>query len=37
VGDVQIGGRQSNATYQYTLQAENLQDLRLWRRSWPSE
>ena len=30
VGDVQVGGRQSNATYQYTLQAENLQDLRLW-------
>jgi multidrug efflux pump len=30
VGDLQVGGRQSNATYQYTLQAQNLQDLRLW-------
>ncbi len=30
VSDLQVGGRQSNATYQYTLQAENLQDLRTW-------
>jgi len=28
--DVQIGGRQSNATYQYTLTADTLEDLRLW-------
>ena len=28
--DLQIGGRQSNAQYQYTLQAENLQDLTTW-------
>ncbi len=30
VQDVRTGGRQSNATYQYTLEAENLTDLRLW-------
>jgi multidrug efflux pump len=30
VGDVQVGGRQSNATYQFTLQADNLTDLRNW-------
>jgi multidrug efflux pump len=30
VGDVQVGGRQSNATYQFTLQADNLDDLRTW-------
>ncbi|HLZ85444.1 MAG TPA: efflux RND transporter permease subunit, partial [Caulobacteraceae bacterium] len=30
VGDVQVGGRQSNATYQFTLQADNLADLRTW-------
>ena len=30
VGDVQVGGRQSNATYHFTLQAENLTDLRTW-------
>jgi len=28
--ELQIGGRQSNATYQYTLEADNLQDLRVW-------
>ncbi len=28
--DLQVGGRQSNATYQYTLEADNLQDLRTW-------
>ena len=30
VQDVQVGGRQSNATYQYTLESDNLADLRLW-------
>ena len=30
VQDLQVGGRQSNATYQYTLQAENLTELRQW-------
>jgi multidrug efflux pump len=30
VQDLRIGGRQSNATYQYTLEAENLADLREW-------
>ena len=28
--DLRVGGRQSNATYQYTLQAPNLADLRRW-------
>ena len=28
--DLRVGGRQSNATYQYTLEAPNLADLRLW-------
>ena len=28
--DVRVGGRQSNATYQYTLKADNLADLRSW-------
>jgi multidrug efflux pump len=28
--DLQIGGRMSNAQYQYTLQAENLKDLTIW-------
>jgi multidrug efflux pump len=28
--DLRVGGRQSNATYQYTLQATNLADLRRW-------
>jgi multidrug efflux pump len=27
VQDIQVGGRQSNATYQYTLQGDNLKDL----------
>ena len=30
VQDVRIGGRQSNAQYQYTLQADDLADLRTW-------
>ncbi|HUO12978.1 MAG TPA: efflux RND transporter permease subunit, partial [Caulobacteraceae bacterium] len=30
VQDLRIGGRQSNATYQYTLEADNLQDLKTW-------
>ncbi len=30
VQDIRIGGRQSNAQYQYTLQADSLDDLRLW-------
>jgi multidrug efflux pump len=30
VQDVRIGGRQSNATYQYTLQADDLAELRAW-------
>ncbi len=30
VQDLRIGGRQSNATYQYTLQASNLTELRTW-------
>ncbi len=28
--DVRVGGRQSNATYQYTLKADNAQDLKTW-------
>jgi multidrug efflux pump len=28
--DVRIGGRQSNAQYQYTIQSENLRDLTKW-------
>jgi multidrug efflux pump len=28
--DLQIGGRQSNAQFQYTLQSENLDDLNYW-------
>ncbi len=28
--DVRIGGRQSDAAYQYTLQADHLSDLRAW-------
>ncbi len=28
--DLQIGGRQSNAQFQYTLQSENLDDLNTW-------
>jgi len=30
VQDIRIGGRQSNAQYQYTLQADDLADLRAW-------
>ncbi|AKA37929.1 multidrug efflux RND transporter permease subunit MdtC [Yersinia ruckeri] len=30
VQDIRIGGRQSNAAYQYTLQADNLNALRSW-------
>jgi multidrug efflux pump len=28
--EIRAGGRQSNALYQYTLQSDNLQDLRTW-------
>jgi len=28
--DIRVGGRQSNATYQYTLQSDSLEDLREW-------
>ena len=30
VQDIRIGGRQANAAYQYTLQADALEDLRTW-------
>src|SRR6202011_6304122 len=30
VQDIRVGGRQSNALYQYTLQADSLDDLRAW-------
>jgi len=30
VQDIRIGGRQSNAQYQYTLQADDLTELRAW-------
>jgi multidrug efflux pump len=30
VQDIRIGGRQANAQYQYTLQADDLAELRLW-------
>ena len=30
--DVRAGGRSSNATYQYTLKADNTQDLKTWAR-----
>ena len=30
VQDIRIGGRQSNAQYQYTLQADDLSELRTW-------
>ncbi|HVY13240.1 MAG TPA: efflux RND transporter permease subunit, partial [Alphaproteobacteria bacterium] len=30
VQDIRMGGRQSNSQYQYTLQADNLDDLRTW-------
>ena len=28
--EIRIGGRQSNSPYQYTLQSDNLEDLRTW-------
>jgi multidrug efflux pump len=28
--DIRVGGRQSNAAYQYTLQSDSLDDLRAW-------
>jgi multidrug efflux pump len=30
VQDLRMGGRSSNASYQYTLQSDNIDDLRLW-------
>ncbi|HEY1091477.1 MAG TPA: efflux RND transporter permease subunit, partial [Burkholderiaceae bacterium] len=30
VQDIRIGGRQSDSAYQYTLQADSIQDLRTW-------
>ena len=30
VQDIRVGGRQSNATYQYTLQADDLTEFRTW-------
>ncbi len=30
VQDIRAGGRQSNSTYQYTLQSDDLNELRLW-------
>jgi multidrug efflux pump len=30
VQDIRVGGRQGNATYQYTLQADDLAELRTW-------
>lgn len=30
VQDIRVGGRSSNAQYQFTLQADNLDDLRIW-------
>ena len=30
VQDIRVGGRQSNAEYQYTLQSDNLADLNTW-------
>ncbi len=30
VQDIRVGGRQANAQYQYTLQADDLADLRAW-------
>ena len=30
VQDLRVGGRQSNATYQYTLQTDNLSELNIW-------
>ncbi len=28
--DIRVGGRQANATYQYTLRSDSLDDLRTW-------
>jgi multidrug efflux pump len=28
--DIRVGGRQANATYQYTLRSDSLEDLRTW-------
>ena len=28
--DIRVGGRQSNSSYQYTLQSDDLEDLRAW-------
>src|SRR5256885_3772806 len=30
VQDIRVGGRQANTTYQYTLQADDLEQLRAW-------
>jgi multidrug efflux pump len=30
VQDIRVGGRQANATYQYTIQADDLDELRTW-------
>ncbi|WP_336078021.1 efflux RND transporter permease subunit, partial [Klebsiella pneumoniae] len=30
VQDIRVGGRASNAQYQYTLQADDLNELRAW-------
>jgi multidrug efflux pump len=30
VQDIRVGGRQSNAQYQYTLESDNIDDLRTW-------
>ncbi len=30
VQDIRVGGRQANAAYQFTLQADDLEELRLW-------
>jgi multidrug efflux pump len=30
VQDIRVGGRQSNAQYQYTLESDNIDDLRVW-------
>ena len=34
--DLRIGGRQSNAQYQYTIQSDNIQDLVKWGPSFSS-
>ncbi len=37
VQDIRVGGRQSNAQYQFTLQADKVADLNEWDRScWPN-